>query len=97
MSPRFVSETKNQRFDSADLGAGHESVVRDQARHVASFPQEPVQEQTTAQETGFVPQKTAADLEAFEYFGYFPEDSEPYVESILDSGDHLPENIKNAA
>ena len=97
MSPRFVSETKNQRFDSADLGAGRESVVRDQEKTRGFVPQKPVQEQTTAPETGFVPQKTAAELEAFEYFGYFPEDAEQYVESILDSGDHLPENIKNAA
>ena len=46
---------------------------------------------------GFVPQKTAAELEAFENFGYFPEEAEQYVESILDSGDYLPENIEKAA
>ncbi len=39
---------------------------------------------------GFVPQKTAAELEAFEYFGYFPEDAEKYVESLLDpDGDSM--------
>ena len=37
---------------------------------------------------GFVPQKTAAELEAFEYMGYFPEDHDEYVESIVDSRIH---------
>ncbi len=78
-------------------------------------PQKPVEEQTTAQETGFVPaessttateepapagfvpQKTAAEMEAFEYMGYFPEDIEKYVESIVNSSDHLPDNAEAAA
>ncbi len=64
-------------------------------------PQKPVQgqttEETTAPETDFVPQKTVFELEAFERMGYFPEDAEKYVKSILDSGGHLPEKIGNAA
>ncbi len=43
---------------------------------------------------GFVPQKTAAELEAFEYMGYFPEDAGKYVESVLDSGDYLPDSLR---
>ena len=42
----------------------------------------------------FIPQKTAAEMEAFEYMGYLLEDAEQYLKSILDSGDHLPENTR---
>ncbi len=64
-------------------------------------PQETVQEQVTRAEkstpAGFVPQKTAAELQAFEYMGCFPEDMEEYLESIVDSSGHPPQNIENAA
>ncbi len=39
---------------------------------------------------GFVPQKTAAELEAFKYFGCYPEDMEKYAESLVNSPDDLP-------
>ena len=61
-------------------------------------PQKPVEEQTTAVEdftpAGFVPQKTAAELAAFEYMGYFPEDHDEYVESIVNSSLHARHNTE---
>ncbi len=52
-------------------------------------------EQPTA--AGFVPQKTAAELEAFEYMGCFPEDIEKYVESLVYAGEDLPDTAENAS
>ncbi|MBV8867252.1 MAG: hypothetical protein JO210_17780 [Acidobacteriaceae bacterium] len=44
---------------------------------------------------GFVSQKTAAELEAFEYFGCYPEDMEKYVESLVDSRIGSPDHAEN--
>ncbi len=46
--------------------------------------------------SGFVPQKTAAELAAFEYMGYFPEDHDEYVESIVDSRLHPRHDTETA-
>ena len=61
-------------------------------------PQKPVEGQATAAKqptpAGFVPQKTAAELAAFEYFGYFPEDHDEYVEAIVNSRLHARHNTE---
>ncbi len=46
---------------------------------------------------GFVPQKTAAELAAFEYMGYFPEDMDEYVESIVNSRMNLSRSTEKDA
>ncbi len=53
-----------KRSDSADLGAGRESVVRDQEKARGFVPQKPVEEQSTTEETGFVPAESPMDAAA---------------------------------
>ncbi len=44
---------------------------------------------------GFVPAKTAIELAAFEHFGYFPEDHDKFVESLVDGTADLPDPLEN--
>ncbi len=50
-----------------------------------------------ASNAGTVPERTAAELELFKYFGYFPEDADKYVESLLEEAGYLPSDTKTAA